>query len=80
MRAKLRRLEEENARKRREIDNLYDTSKVCSFSPHSHGKTSISLCFFKDEDFRRTLAVPSTDRSSNVSGSRARLARNRLIV
>lgn len=28
LRAKIRRLEEDNARKRKEIDALYDTSKV----------------------------------------------------
>lgn len=30
LRSKIRRLEEDNARKRKEIDALYDPSKVCN--------------------------------------------------
>jgi hypothetical protein len=32
MRAKIRRLEEDNVRKRKEIDNIYDTNKVLFIS------------------------------------------------
>ena len=47
MRAKIRRLEEDNARKRKELDNFYDTNKVLFIVVTDKEKSTVCPFLFK---------------------------------